>query len=276
MKSIPSEPYPELHLVLESFILGVQNALQRNLVGAYLIGSLAAGDFDLDSDIDFLIVTDAELSDAELRLLQALHIEIHNLDCYPAKHLEGSYISRAVLIRADLVGVQPLWYVDNGSSLLQRSVHDNRWHVRWVLRERAITLVGASPKTLIPPVSVDALRAEMVTSIEQLKTHFVAEIGKPLSYFNTRFGQSFAVLTCCRVLHTFQSGAVQSKLSSVQWAERWVKAEWHELIRQAWVERKGVRFGVKVRQRAGVQLLQETADFISYAHDELSRHQDKN
>jgi len=119
--------------VLESFIVGVQNALKRNLVGAYLIGSLATGDFDLDSDIDFLIVTDAELSDAELRLLQALHIEIHNLDCYPAKHLEG-YISRGVLIRADLVGVQPLWYVDNGSSLLQRSVHDNRWHVRWVLR----------------------------------------------------------------------------------------------------------------------------------------------
>ena len=273
MKSIPREPYPELHPVLESFMVGVQNALKRNLVGAYLTGSLATGDFDLDSDIDFLIVTDAELSDAELRLLQALHIEIHNLDCYPAKHLEGSYVSRGVLTRADLVGVQPLWYVDNGSSLLQRSVHDNRWHVRWVLRERAITLVGASPITLIPPVSTDALRAEMLTSIEKLKTHFFAEIGKPLAYFNTRFGQSFAVLTCCRVLHTFQSGAVQSKFASVRWAERWVKAEWHELIRQAWAERRGVRFGVKVRQPADVRLLQETAHFISYAHNELSRHE---
>lgn len=275
MKSIPSEPYPELPLVLESFIVGVQNALKRNLVGAYLIGSLATGDFDLDSDVDFLIVTNAELSDAELRLLQALHIEIHNLDGYPAKHLEGSYISRDVLVRADLVGVQPLWYVDNGSSLLQRSVHDNRWHVRWVLRERAIVVVGASPKTLIPPVSLDTLRAEMLTSIEKLRTQFVAEIGKPLAYFNTRFGQSFAVLTCCRVLHTFQSGAVQSKFSSVQWAERCVRAEWHELIGQAWAERKGVRFGVKVHQPVDVKLLQETAHFISYARNELSRHQDE-
>lgn len=271
VKSIPSEPYPELHLVLESFIVGVQNALKKNLVGAYLIGSLATGDFDLDSDIDFLIVTDAELSEAELRLLQALHLEIHNGDCYPARHLEGSYISRGALVRADLVGVQPLWYVDNGSSLLQRSVHDNRWHVRWVLRERAITLVGASPKTLMPPVSVDSLRAEMLTSIEKLKTQFVAEIGKPRAYFNTRFGQSFAVLTCCRVLHTFHTGAVQSKLSSVQWAERYVEAEWHELIRKAWAERKGARFGVKVRQPADGQLLQETAHFISYASNELRR-----
>jgi hypothetical protein len=275
VRSIPSEPYPELHLVLESFIVAVQNSLKRNLVGAYLVGSLATGDFDLDSDIDFLVVTDAELSDAELRLLQALHLEIHNRDCYPAKHLEGSYISRGVLIRADLVGVQPLWYVDNGSSLLQRSVHDNRWHVRWVLRERAITLVGAGPETLIPPVSVDALRAEMLTSIEKLKTQFVAEIGQPRAYFNTRFGQSFAVLTCCRALYTFQSGAVQSKFSSAQWAERRVKAEWHELIQRACDERKGVRFGVKVRQAADVKLLQETAHFISYACNELSRHQDE-
>jgi predicted nucleotidyltransferase len=84
----------------------------KNFVGAYLVGSLATGDFDLDSDIDFLIVTDAELIEAEIRSLQALHIEIYDLECYPAKHLEGSYISRSLLSRTDLVGVQPLWYVD--------------------------------------------------------------------------------------------------------------------------------------------------------------------
>jgi len=273
VKKIPNESYPEVHVVLETFTAGVQNALRENFVGAYLIGSLATGDFDLDSDVDFLIVTNAELSDAELRLLQALHIDIHNLDYYPAKHLEGSYISRGLLTRADLVGVQPLWYVDNGSTLLQRSVHDNRWHVRWILRERVITLMGPSPGTLIPPVPMDAMRAEILTSIERLKTHFVAEIGTPLAYFNTRFGQSFAVLTCCRILHTFQSGAVESKLSSVQWAEQSLEAAWHELIQEAWAERKGVRFGVKIRQPTGVKLLQETARFISYTQNELTLHQ---
>jgi Domain of unknown function (DUF4111)/Nucleotidyltransferase domain len=237
-------------------------------VGAYLVGSLATGDFDLDSDVDFLIVTDHELTDAEVQLLQALHLEVHNLGCYPARHLEGSYISKHLLTRSDLVGIQPLWYVDNGSILLERSVHDNRWHVRWILREYAITLTGPDPKALIQPVSIEALRTEMLTSIKKLRTHFVAEIDKPLGYFNTRFGQSFAVLTCCRMLHTLQSGAVQSKLSAVQWAERSVDAEWHELIRQAWAERKGVRFCLKVRQPADVRLLQETARFIGYAQNE--------
>jgi len=268
MEGIPGEPYPELHLVLERFIVGVQNALPTNLVGAYLVGSLATGDFDLDSDVDFLIVTDHELTDAEVRLLQALHLEVHNLGCYPARHLEGSYISRHLLTRSDLVGVQPLWYVDNGSTLLERSVHDNQWHVRWILRQRAITLKGPDPKSLIQPVSIEALRTEMRTSIKKLRTHFVAEIDKPLGYFNTRFGQSFAVLTCCRMLHTLQSGAVQSKRSAVQWAERSVGAEWHELIRQAWVEREGVRFCRKVRQPADGRLLGETARFIGFAQNE--------
>lgn len=270
MKKIPSEPYPELHLIVERFATGVQNALEQNFVGAYLIGSLATGDFDLDSDIDFLIVTNGELSKAQLRSLQALHIEIYGLDSYPAKHLEGSYISRALLAQADLVGVQPLWYVDNGSTLLQRSVHDNRWHVRWILRERAITLMGPCPETLVPPVSLDALRAEMLNSLEKLKTCFVAEIGEPPTYFNTRFGQSFAVLTCCRILHTFQTGIVQSKRSSVQWGERYLKAEWRLLIQQAWAERNGARFGVKISQPADVKLLQETARFITHAQMELN------
>jgi SH3 domain-containing YSC84-like protein 1 len=41
--------------------------------------------------------------------------------------------------------VQLLWYVGNGSTSLERlerlerSLHDNQWQVRWILRERAIT-----------------------------------------------------------------------------------------------------------------------------------------
>jgi hypothetical protein len=268
---IPSEPYPELRPIVERFTAGVQDALKRNFIGAYLVGSLAIGDFDLDSDVDFLIIIDEELTDAEVASLQSLHIQIHNLGSYPAQHLEGSYISKRVLCQADLVGVQPLWYIDDGSTLLERSVHDNQWHLRWVLRERAIVLAGPDPRTLMQPVSTEALRTEMTTSLATLRTHFLAEIGKALGWFNTRFGQSFTVLTCCRMLHTLQTGGVESKLSAMQWAQHSLHAEWHELIRHAWAERKGVRFGVKVRQPADGRLLQQTVHFIAYAQNELGR-----
>ena len=135
--------------------------------------------------------------------------------------------------------------------------------------------MGPSPETLIPPVSIDELRAEMLTSIARLKIHFVSEIGKPLAYFNTRFGQSFAVLTCCRVLHGFQTGAVQSKRSSVLWAAQSLETEWRELIARAWEERKGVRFSAKIRQPAKVELLQGTARFITYAQNVLSSRRPK-
>jgi hypothetical protein len=76
--------------------------------------------------------------------------------------------------------------------------------------------------------------------------------------------------TCCRALHTFQSAVIQSKLSSVQWAEHSLEAEWQELIHQAWAERQGAPFGVKVRQPADVKHLLETARFIARAQVELS------
>ena len=41
----------------------------------------------------------------------------------------------------------------------------------------------------------------------------------PLAYFNTTFGQSFAVLSGCRMLQTLEIGTVQSKLAGVNWSE---------------------------------------------------------
>ena len=260
-----SEAYPEMAPVLQRFVAGVQNALGNNFLGAYLVGSLATGDFDLDSDVDFLILANAELTETEVRSLQTTHVDIHALGCYPAEHLEGYYISTDLLNRTDLVGVKPLWFVDNGSTALERSIHDNRWHVRWVLREQSITIVGPDPKTLLHPVPTGALRSEAVAAIQELMLRFVAEIDRPLGWFNTRFGQSFAVLTCCRMLYTCKSGDVQSKLSGVKWAGQSIDPTWCELIRNAWTERMGVRFGEKVRQAAETTLLRETAEFIAYA-----------
>jgi hypothetical protein len=266
MTSIHSGIYPELDSVLQRFVASVQDALGSNFLGAYLVGSLAIGDFDLDSDLDFLILTNGELSDPELESLRTTHVNIHALGCYPAEHLEGSYLSTNLLNRADLVGVEPLWYVDNGSTSLERSIHDNHWHVRWILRERGIAIIGPDPKNLMHPIPAGALSTEAVTSLQKLKNLLVAEIDQPLGWFNMRFGQSFAVLTSCRMLHTWQTGTVQSKLSAVRWAEQSLDPTWRELIRKAWTERIGVRFGEKVRQPAETNLVDETARFLAYAH----------
>ena len=50
---IPDHPYPELRNTLHTFVDEIAAELRENLVGIYLVGSIASGDFDLDSDIDF-------------------------------------------------------------------------------------------------------------------------------------------------------------------------------------------------------------------------------
>ncbi|HXQ33708.1 MAG TPA: nucleotidyltransferase domain-containing protein, partial [Anaerolineales bacterium] len=142
---IPDHPYPELRDVLNMFVYEISAELRENLVGIYLVGSIASGDFDLDSDVDFLVVTNTELTEENMKPLQDIQIKIHDIDCYPAKHLEGSYISIGDLNNWGIVGQKKLYYFDNGSTTYEQSTHDNKWHVRWILRERGIILVGQKP-----------------------------------------------------------------------------------------------------------------------------------
>ena len=48
-------PYKELDIVLEDYAQKLNHALKGNLVGVYLQGSLAIGDFDMTSDVDFVV-----------------------------------------------------------------------------------------------------------------------------------------------------------------------------------------------------------------------------
>lgn len=261
---VPEHPYPLLRKCLEVYLRGIQEVLGRNLFGFYLVGSLASGDFDLDSDVDFLVVTESEVTEANTKRLQALQKKVYALDAYPAKHLEGSYISYSDLLNPDVVGKKDLRYFDNGSTTIEWSIHDNNWHVRWVLRERGITLFGEEPKTYMQPVAPNALIDEMKTAMNQHIVLFEAAISQPLNFFNSQFGQPFMVLTSCRMLHTLDTGTVQSKKAGAEWAKTIVGTEWIPLIDQAWHDRIGVRFGIKIGLRAEETILQETLQFMKY------------
>ena len=63
--------------MLDALLLDIRDELGDNLVGAYLRGSLAAGDFVADtSDIDVLAVTERPVGDAEFAALTALHARL--------------------------------------------------------------------------------------------------------------------------------------------------------------------------------------------------------
>lgn len=262
---IPSHPYPELREVLTTFVNEISTELTQNIIGIYMVGSLATGNFDLDSDVDFLVITKTEIAESNIKALEAIQRKIQEMGCYPAKHLEGSFISIDDLNNWQTVGKKELYYFDNGSTDMEKSIHDNKWHVRWILRERGITLTGQKPEGMTQAIPVDELACEIRTTMHEDMKAFEDEIDQPRSYWNSKFGQSFAVLTICRMLHSLQSGTVQSKKAGAQWAKQFVEPKWIKIIDQAWKEREGVRFLVKIRQRADQELLYETLAFMKYA-----------
>jgi len=258
---------PELPGVLEALIAALKTVLGESLVGVYATGSLAIGDFDRDSDIDLLVVTDEELSQETVDALQARHREIHAMGVYAAQHLEVSYISRRVLGDVDGVGRTPLWYLDNGSTTFERSTHDNTWVVRWTLRERGVRLLGPPPSALLEPVPRDALVAETSATMQVIADEFEKSLGGPLNFWTSRFGQAFTVLTCCRMLQLLHSGAVSSKLAAVRWARQALDSQWSGFIDAAWRNRQGANIG----QPADAQMLARTPEFVQYALGERDR-----
>jgi len=238
-------PYPNLNGLLNELVTKLEAALGSSMVGAYLQGSLAVGDFDQLSDIDFIVVTELDLTPGQVDALNRLHEEIYGLggryapDCPcplgPASpdrwetSLEGSYFPRGVL--KPWTSTSPLWYLDNGATRLERNDHDNNLVARWVLRERGTVLFGPSTASLVDPVDPFLLRCEVLEDMKFIVGDFAD------SFWNSRFGQPYAVLNFCRMLMTMSTAEIHSKKAGVAWALGTLDARWSPLIERAWSAR---------------------------------------
>ena len=197
-------PYADLNDVLSEFTHSVQQILGDNLLGLYLQGSFAAGDFDEYSDVDWLAILQHDLTEAELAALQVMHPRLFGLPSPWAQHLEGSYFPLEMINRYDPIQDQP-YYLDNGSQELERSDHDNSWVVRWTVREHGIPLLGQPPGDLIDPIPPEALHQEVLKTMQE----WGAEILDGRYQISSRWAQPFVTLSYCRMLQTLRNGRIQ-------------------------------------------------------------------
>lgn len=251
-------PYSDLNDVLCELAASAQAILAGSLLGLYLQGSFATGDFDAHSDVDFLAVIRQELTEMELAALQAMHKRIFALPIAWAQHLEGSYFPLEMLQRYEPAQDRP-FYIDNGSQELVRHHHDNTWVVRWTVRQQGIALLGPPASQLIEPIPPAALRQEIIQTMED----WGAEIVSGRYSINNRWAQPFAALSYGRMLHTLATGQIHSKLAALQWAENHLNGRWTNLLKRAWAERPFP--GQKIQQPANPDDLQETLAFIQMA-----------
>lgn len=227
-------PYHEVNALLDALMESVRAVLASHLVGAYLFGSLTTGDFDQDSDIDVLVVTDEDVSGGQFTALAAMHERIAHIDSPWAIQLEVAYLSQRALRRYDPADAT-LPRIERGpGEKLHRAPHESSWLVqRATLRTHGVPLIGPAPQTLIDPVSPGDLRGAMHSLLEG----WIADLfGNPAQIDHWGY-QSYIVLSLCRILYTLHTGEVASKPAASRWAWDALDARWHTLIEHAWVGR---------------------------------------
>ena len=256
MTIISSTPYADVNEILNLLLNNVQEILQEQLVGMYLFGSLANGDFDQYSDIDVLIVTNEVIATDLFDALKVMHERIQKLDSRWAYQLEVSYIPEKALLRYDLANNQHPHLDRDKGERLHIAPHESDWVVqRHILRERGITLLGPEPKSLIDFVSADELRKAM----QPILFDWYAHLLKKPDPFGSQGYQSYVVLSLCRILYTLQNGEIVSKLAAARWAKETLDPRWIPVINDALLGRQNPDLKPQSEQ------IQDTLDMIRYA-----------
>lgn len=207
--------HADVNIVLEKLLAGARAALGERLVGLYLYGSLASGDFDpATSDVDFVGVTAGALPAAELAALAALHERLAAEPGWAAK-LEGSYIAQAALRRYDPFD-QTAWPTLNERQFYL-GPHGWDWVIqRHVLREQGLVVSGPPLAPQIDPVGPDDLRQAVR---ELLRSWWAPMLARPDRLDDPAY-QAYAILSMCRALHALDSGTIVSKPRAAEWAGR--------------------------------------------------------
>ncbi len=250
-------PHPDVNAVLHVLLSGVQAVLGDHLVGMYVYGLVASGDFEPQrSDIDFVVVTADELSDEMLPALEAMHARITASGLKWATRLEGDYIPQSALRRYDPIQARyPHLGVDGHFDVEQ---HDSDGVIqRHLIREQGVVVAGPAPQALIDPVQPNDLRR---AALGILREWWLPQLHDPARLHSGEY-QAYAILTMCRVLYTLQYGTVVSKSVAARWAQEALGERWTALIEQALVW----------HHDAPLDNLNETLHFIRYTLERSQR-----
>ncbi len=197
------------------------------VLGAWVTGSVSLGAFDVRrSDIDVIVVTDGDLSTDQVDRIAALHSQLER-DHILARRLEVQYLPTEALRDeparpypvADHGQFQPVGRGDLDATL------------RWLLRERGITLFGPTVGELPIVVSWDdvlaAMRSNLTVEWDWSATR------APLPVLAEDEEVFYAVATLCRILSTVEDGRIVSKGAAVEaWSDR-VSDSWLQLLGEA-------------------------------------------
>ena len=222
--TLPSEATSLLDLLVPR----IQKVLGSNLVGVYIRGSVALGDFIPEtSDLDLLVVTERSVDRDSFAALKDLHDQLAAGSHPFGRRLETAYIDRDAVWRFVPGHQHPT--LGQGERLTLTEHHDNWILERWTVREHGITVIGPNPHTLIEPIG----RHEIVAAVRR-RLHDWADWANqpddPDWQAPRRNHNAYVVETMCRALYTLTHGELASKACSVAWAREALPMPWRDLV----------------------------------------------
>jgi 1-acyl-sn-glycerol-3-phosphate acyltransferase len=222
--------HPEVRKLLPRLTDGQELVLGDDLLGSYVFGSVATGDFEPDiSDVDAATVLRADPTPDQLNALGRLHQAI--VEEMPAweDRIEVVYLSSRALAMFRTAS-WPAARISPGEPFHAIDV-DRRWLIDWYqLREVGIALRGPAIDSLVPEIT----HGEYV---EEVRQHLLTWRDS-LDDLESQGDQAYAVLTMCRGFRTVRTGEHVSKREAARWASEELP-EHADLIRDAleWRER---------------------------------------
>jgi predicted nucleotidyltransferase len=250
--------YPSINILLQSLFTEIQEILGDKLVGLYVYGSLAWGDFDYEiSDIDLLAAVSSEIKEDELQSLENMHARFAGRNKEWDNRIEVQYNSTDALktfkIKPSKMAVlspgEPLHIVEAGI----------QWLPNWYfVQDYGITLFGPAPNTFIEPISKEEF-------IEAIKEQALGWREYVKNTMHSRPYQGYAILTMCRALYTLNNGEQVSKIKAARWFKK-------EIPEYAWLIDNAIKWREDYRNENinHEETYLETAQFVHFVVDRIS------
>ncbi len=231
--------------VIQSEVRTIQVELKRrlgeNLLGMYLHGSLALGDFHpARSDIDIVVVTGREMDLETKRASMSFLLHVSRMPC----PLDIRFLVESSLFPLQQPLPCALHYSETWREQYQEELRNGVWQhwndaqqsdpalvvVLAVLHQQGICLFGKSIAAAFPVVPENVLQAALVKGVEEA-------LKNPLQDLIS------CVLNACRVLAYLRDGMLRSKDAGGTWGLAHVPEQYHPLIQQALALAQGERPG---------------------------------
>ena len=214
----------QVSALLEDLTAHLPILLGRNLVGVYVYGSLTQRAFNPKrSDIDCIVVTNRDLSDAQFRKLDSWLAGVGDSNPWAAR-LQITFLIRNEVLTVNARGC--LYQFGR----LKRSGSDGNPIVWMNVLKSGLVLAGPPPASFVPAITPEILFQALVREVGYLREEICE---KPTSEWrNVPSYRAYAVLTLCRILYSFRKGTIVSKQTAARWAIKHLP-EWNEIIKQA-------------------------------------------